>query len=205
MPVSTQIQMRRGTASAWTTANPTLASGELGLESDTHRFKFGDGTTAWATLPYAGGGLAQSDYDVLLPWTIEKTPVAVWDPALKVGSWSLATEAADLFGFPFVNNVPTQNDEIGWDLMMAAGTWNFNMTYLKFSGGTIITVNLDGVAVGTVDSYNSVTLNNQQATITGIACPSNGKHRLSLKAATKNASSTAFEMIVCGFQLRRTA
>lgn len=46
------IQVRRDTASAWTSANPTLASGELGLETDTDKLKLGDGSTAWTSLGY---------------------------------------------------------------------------------------------------------------------------------------------------------
>lgn len=51
-----QIQLRRGTASAWTTANPILALGEFGYETDTHTFKIGDGTTSWSALSYFAGG-----------------------------------------------------------------------------------------------------------------------------------------------------
>lgn len=47
-----QIQMRRGTAAAWTSANPTLAAGELGVETDTRQCKMGDGSTAWTSLTY---------------------------------------------------------------------------------------------------------------------------------------------------------
>jgi hypothetical protein len=49
-----QIQFRRGLASEWTSANPTLAVGEMGLETDTDQFKIGDGTTAWTSLGYGG-------------------------------------------------------------------------------------------------------------------------------------------------------
>ena len=49
-----QIQFRRGTASEWTSANPTLAVGEMGIETDTDLFKIGDGTTAWTSLAYGG-------------------------------------------------------------------------------------------------------------------------------------------------------
>lgn len=49
-----QIQLRNDTAANWTTANPVLAVGELGLESDTGSYKIGDGTTAWSSLPYGG-------------------------------------------------------------------------------------------------------------------------------------------------------
>ena len=46
------IQIRRDTASAWTSANPTLASGELGIETDTDKIKVGDASTAWTSLGY---------------------------------------------------------------------------------------------------------------------------------------------------------
>lgn len=46
------IQTRRGTAAQWTSANPVLAAGEQGYETDTGKIKVGDGTTAWTALPY---------------------------------------------------------------------------------------------------------------------------------------------------------
>jgi hypothetical protein len=47
------IQHKRGTAAALTAANPTIASGEIVVETDTLRLKVGDGTTAWTSLSYA--------------------------------------------------------------------------------------------------------------------------------------------------------
>jgi hypothetical protein len=47
-----KIQLRRGTASAWTTANTILDAGEPGVETDTGNIKVGDGTTAWTSLAY---------------------------------------------------------------------------------------------------------------------------------------------------------
>lgn len=52
MAAITTIQLRRGTAAQWTAANPILAAGEFGWETDTAEFKIGDGVTAWATRPY---------------------------------------------------------------------------------------------------------------------------------------------------------
>ena len=46
------IQIRRDTAANWTSANPTLAQGELGAETDTSKVKIGDGSTAWSSLGY---------------------------------------------------------------------------------------------------------------------------------------------------------
>jgi len=51
--MAVQIQLRRGTAAAWTAANTILAEGEIGIESDTDYIKIGDGTTAWNSLGYA--------------------------------------------------------------------------------------------------------------------------------------------------------
>lgn len=56
MPAKTVIQNRRGTASEWTSANPTLAAGEIGFETDTNKVKIGNGSTAWSSLSYFGGG-----------------------------------------------------------------------------------------------------------------------------------------------------
>jgi hypothetical protein len=49
-----KIQLRRDTAANWTSANPTLSSGELGYETDTGKFKIGNAAgTAWTSLSYA--------------------------------------------------------------------------------------------------------------------------------------------------------
>lgn len=60
MAVVTQIQVRRGTAAQWTSANPTLAAGEWGYETDTGKAKIGSGSTAWTSLSYFGSGTVTS-------------------------------------------------------------------------------------------------------------------------------------------------
>jgi cytoskeletal protein CcmA (bactofilin family) len=46
------IQVRRGTAAEWTSANPVLAQGEIGFVTDENKFKVGNGSSAWSSLPY---------------------------------------------------------------------------------------------------------------------------------------------------------
>lgn len=46
------LEFKRGTASNWTTTNPTLAPGEPGFELDTGNMKIGTGATGWNNLPY---------------------------------------------------------------------------------------------------------------------------------------------------------
>jgi hypothetical protein len=50
--MAARYQVRRDLASVWTTVNPILASGEMGYETDTLKFKIGDGITRWVTLAY---------------------------------------------------------------------------------------------------------------------------------------------------------
>lgn len=54
------IQLRRDTAANWTSVNPVLAAGEPGLETDTGKTKYGDGTTAWNSLSYETVSVAAS-------------------------------------------------------------------------------------------------------------------------------------------------
>jgi hypothetical protein len=48
------IKVKRGISTAWTTRNPVLAEAEWGMETDTLKFKIGDGTKTWSNLPYFG-------------------------------------------------------------------------------------------------------------------------------------------------------
>ena len=52
--MAVQIQIRRDLAAHWISANPTLAEGEAGYETNTGKIKYGDGTTAWNSLAYYG-------------------------------------------------------------------------------------------------------------------------------------------------------
>ena len=50
--MATRMQQRRGTAAQWSSADPILAAGEIGFETDTGKFKIGDGTSVWSSLSY---------------------------------------------------------------------------------------------------------------------------------------------------------
>jgi hypothetical protein len=59
--MATRMQQRRGTAAQWTAANPTLAAGEIGFETDTSKFKMGNGSSNWAALTYFSNNAALTD------------------------------------------------------------------------------------------------------------------------------------------------
>jgi hypothetical protein len=54
--MATRMQQRRGTAAQWISTNsgngPILNAGEIGFETDTNKFKIGDGTNHWINLDY---------------------------------------------------------------------------------------------------------------------------------------------------------
>lgn len=58
--MTARMQQRRDTAANWTSSNPTLADGEIGIESDTQKMKVGTGSTAWTSLAYAATGTVTS-------------------------------------------------------------------------------------------------------------------------------------------------
>jgi len=45
-----RIQLRRDTAANWISSNPTLRAGEMGIETDTLKFKIGNGSSTWTAI-----------------------------------------------------------------------------------------------------------------------------------------------------------
>ena len=95
MSVVTQIQVRRGTAAQWTSANPTLAAGEWGYETDTGKVKIGDGTTAWNSEPYIGAG------DVTLTGTQTLTNKTLTAPVINL---ALNAQTGTTYTFALTDN-----------------------------------------------------------------------------------------------------
>jgi len=65
-----RIQLRRDTAANWTSTNPVLRAGEFGIETDTLKFKIGNGSSTWTQITnYANvtsSGLTTSLNDYIL-------------------------------------------------------------------------------------------------------------------------------------------
>ena len=96
-------KQRRDTASNWTSNNTVLLAGEWGIESDTKRFKIGDGTTAWQSLDYvpipdtnrllAGNLTVGGDFTVNgTTTTIDTTNLVVEDKNIEIGKVSTPTD-----------------------------------------------------------------------------------------------------------------
>lgn len=129
---------RRKTSANWTAANPVLMSGELGLETDTTKFKFGDGSTAWNSLAYAGASVG------VVPWgSISGTLSAQTDLVA-----ALAAKQATLVS---ATNIKTINglSILGPGDLVVSGGGGSSIT-VKDEGSTITTAlaTLDFVGAG---------------------------------------------------------
>jgi len=103
----TTIQHKRGTADRWLEVNPVLAEGEIGLETDTLKVKFGDGVSTWSSLSYftGSGGIAGT-----------VTSVGLTVPTGLTVSGSPVTTAGTLaVSFDTGYSIPTTASQTNWD------------------------------------------------------------------------------------------
>lgn len=84
--VNYRLKMRGRLAADWTSGNEVLLAREIGIETDTRKFKFGDGTTAWNSLPYVGTAYASGVQTFLETPTSANLRAAVTD---ETGTGSL--------------------------------------------------------------------------------------------------------------------
>jgi hypothetical protein len=97
-----------------------------------------------------------------------------------------------------------QNDWIEFWMSLKAGTWDFELLHHKDNNRGIYTVSLDGVTLGTIDGYAGSTTLNQRDSLSGIAVPRSGMHRLRMTMASKNASSSLYYCIMDSVRMMRT-
>jgi hypothetical protein len=154
----------------------------------------------------------------VLPWHILVLPT-VMVPDATTGTWANATStqqstfpfyapgsAANSGSGVFLQNSSgtAQNDAVAWDLILAAGTWNCRVIGRKHSASAIVTLQQDGSDMGTTDFYDAAGALGD-GTISGWTVSTTGKHRMNLKAATKNASSSNYFLTLAAIEFRRTA
>lgn len=107
------------------------------------------------------------------------------------------------FNLQRVSAITSQNAFVEWDLTMEAGTWTLDLYYAKNTSFGIYTISLDGVSVGTIDSYAASSVTGNITSIAGIVVAA-GVHALRLTMATKNASSSDYVGIFNAVSMVRT-
>lgn len=76
-----EIRIRRDQESDWNLKNPILESGEQGFETDTGKFKIGNGVNRWLDLRYfiPDDGLPIGGSEGLAAHIIDPTPHTAYD------------------------------------------------------------------------------------------------------------------------------
>lgn len=161
-----KIQIRNDTKNNWTTQNPVLLKGEMGVETDTRKFKFGDGVSDWKTLEYASATGAiimnkaptptDSGYDVGAMWIDtaankayllfnNTTNQAVWKQLVTPDDLS-DLGAGDMLKSQFANNPKAEQGYV--NAAIVADTANATTGTLTagsktFNGSANVTVTAD--------------------------------------------------------------
>jgi hypothetical protein len=168
--MATRMQQRRGTAAQWTAANPTLNAGELGWESDTNKFKIGDGTNGWSALDYFADINSTANPAFGSSITFEGATANDYETVLAVTD-------------PTADNTITFPDASGTVTLLTATQTLTNKTLtsptlttpnIGVASGTSLTLTGDLTVQGTTTTIESTTLavDDKNITLGDVATPS---------------------------------
>ena len=176
MPSNTLIQLRRGTATDWTTNNPTLAAGEVGYESNTGKFKIGTGSVVWNSLAY--GSVLPGDVEVSIsgylatnligvsgitvaPGTgVADYVISLSDPTIQVSNITdLTATAAEI---NLLDGVTASTTELNYVDVTTAGT-------AQASKAVILDANKDIAGIRNITLEGNLTVNGTTTTVNSTA------------------------------------
>jgi hypothetical protein len=151
------MQQRKGTAAQWTAADPILNAGEIGWESDTNKFKIGDGTNHWDDLTYfldaTDTGFNSADYIAVTQKGVANGVAALDANVNLLTTTGVVFEGAtaDAHETTLVVTDPTEDRTITLP--------NANGTVVLADGSGNVTVSGNLTVSGTTTTINSTTIN----------------------------------------------
>ena len=188
--MANRIQLRRDTSANWATINPILADGEPGLEIDTNKIKYGDGTHGWVSLSYSGSSdptrlVNGSSQAVLAPdGALLLSNLIEWpgaDGGLQAGSsaWILHQDGSTRFPhytFPASDGSANQVLQTNGSGVLSWETIS-TVTDQLVNGSYTVALNSSGVLTvpGAIQSTNGIVISNAGVVgaTAGIVLPAN--------------------------------
>jgi hypothetical protein len=173
MPALTTIQLRRGTSTQWGASTNALAQGEFGYDTTLKKYKIGDGTSLWGSLPWAtvlpaellaGSGISISSG--VSGYTITNTGIsstlaAITDVTATVGEVNrLAEVIAGTVKSSGVVVADSSNSITGFNNVTASGTLSGGVLSISNGGsiGSDLVVGGNLTVNGTTTTINSTTI-----------------------------------------------
>ena len=141
--MATRMQQRRGTAAQWISTNsgngPVLAPGEIGYESDTNKFKIGDGTNHWINLDYFMDADSTTNPQFGSSIVFEGTTANGFETTLSVTDPTAdrAIILPDAAGTVVLANSSTGAVTISGDLTVSGTTTTINSTTINATTGIV--------------------------------------------------------------------
>jgi hypothetical protein len=137
-----QIQLRNGTAAQWAAANPTLAIGEIGVETDTNLFKIGNGIQSWYSLGYAIGRNWKGTWSESATYYINDTIYYSGNSylAIRSGTSAVAPNNSSITGITVIST-----------------TGQFSCTANSFTVGQTIVISGTETGTATISGYSDPT------------------------------------------------
>ena len=169
-------QAKRDTALNWSTNNPVLLEGQLGVETDdlltAPKFKIGDGVTDWNTLPYASSGSGSGTLQSVLlngNSTGGKSIAVNTNDTIEIGNgsriiWddpSLITSALNIQNVTGNNYISLSDNGTNY----SGGNWDITGYELK-AGQTTLEINPTGIATVGTTRWND-TIGSSETTLKG--------------------------------------
>lgn len=168
---------------------------------------------AWMrAAPASNGELAV--FNAFTPRVTQSVPYLDPQGTVRGGTWGLDTSPAGMWSnVRRRNSTAALNDYIGFDVLVAPGTYSFALTYGKGPDHAIISLEMSATAPSsfnktfstTIDGYAaSASVNNQAAITLTVYGTEPIWARIRLKAGSKHASSSGYVISDQGWQLTRT-
>ena len=156
--LNTRTKQKVDTKSNWSTNNPVLLAGEIGIESDTNLFKFGDGSTQWNDLPYAGAN--EEQINDLIEAAADSVYMVTGTKAGDMADIAGAVESPKKGDIAVVKRLIAAEKYSHTAYVYNGSAWeaadgNYDATNVYFGSDLVITAN---IGVQTIDASGSRTL-----------------------------------------------
>ena len=156
--MATKIQLRRDTSTNWTANNPILDAGELGFETDTGKFKIGNGTSTWTSKVYSSVSASELSTKADTATTYSKTEVDALIPTVTPETVTSISINA---------NVITYTDEDGNTTDIDLSLYLDDSNLARITEGTLD--NASGIATFTRDDSSTFTVDLSNLSTTAFA------------------------------------